>query len=191
MGPFELYFQLGLNHILDISGVDHILFVVVLCSLYPPGHWKKIVLLVTAFTVGHSVTLAVATLNLIKVNVVLVEFLIPFTIAITAISNILKPQVKNGLQLNYFFAFFFGLIHGLGFSNYLKALLGNEVSILNPLFAFNVGLEAGQLVIVVSFLTISILPLGWFKIRQRDWNMVISSIVLGMSLMMMLDSKFW
>ena len=190
MGQFELYFQLGVNHILDIRGFDHILFVVVLCSLYPPGHWRKIILLVTAFTIGHSVTLALATLNLIYVNAALVEFLIPLTIAITAISNILKPQVKDGLQLNYIFAFFFGLIHGLGFSNYLKALMGNEVSILNPLFAFNIGLEAGQLVIVVSFLIISILPLLWFKVKQRDWNMVISSIVLGISLMMMLDSKF-
>lgn len=191
MGQFELYFQLGINHILDLAGFDHILFVVVLCSLYPPGHFKKIVFLVTAFTIGHSVTLALATLNLIKVNASLVEFLIPLTIAITAISNILKPQIKNGIQLNYLFAFFFGLIHGLGFSNYLKALLGNEVSILNPLFAFNIGLEAGQLIIVASFLIFSIMPLIWFKVKHRDWSMVISSIVLGMSLMMMIDTKFW
>lgn len=191
MGQFELYFQLGISHILDLAGFDHILFVVVLCSLYPPGHWKKIVLLVTAFTIGHSVTLALATLKLINVNADLIEFLIPLTIAITAISNILKPQVKDGLQLNYFFAFFFGLIHGLGFSNYLKALLGKEASILNPLFAFNVGLEAGQLVIVASFLILSILPLIWLKVKQSYWTIVISSIVLGMSLMMMIETKFW
>ena len=191
MGQFELYFQLGVNHILDMSGFDHILFVVVLCSLYPPGHWKKILFLVTAFTIGHSVTLAFATLNLIKVNASLVEFLIPLTIALTAISNILRPQIKNGLQLNCLFAFFFGLIHGLGFSNYLKALLGNEVSILNPLFAFNIGLEVGQLVILASSLMFSILLFIWFKVKQRDWTMVISSIVLGMALMMMVDTKFW
>ncbi|WP_411273906.1 HupE/UreJ family protein [Daejeonella sp.] len=191
MGQFELYFQLGINHILDIGGLDHILFVVVLCSLYPPGDWKKIIFLVTAFTIGHSVTLALATHNLINVNAPLIEFLIPLTIAITAISNLLNPQIKNGLQLNYLFAFFFGLIHGLGFSNYLKALLGNEVSILNPLFAFNIGLEAGQLIIVASFLIFSSLPLIWFKVKQRDWTIVISSSVLGMSLMMMIDTKFW
>ena len=191
MGQFELYFQLGVNHILDMSGFDHILFVVVLCSLYPPGHWKKILFLVTAFTIGHSVTLAFATLNLIKVNASLVEFLIPLTIAVTAISNIVRPQIKNGLQLNCFFGFFFGVIHGLGFSNYLKALLGNEVSILNPLFAFNIGLEVGQLVILASFLMFSILLFIWFKVKQRDWTMVISSIVLGMALMMMVDTKFW
>ncbi|MGB4397820.1 MAG: HupE/UreJ family protein [Daejeonella sp.] len=191
MGQFELYFQLGITHILDLAGFDHILFVVVLCSLYPPAQWKKILLLVTAFTIGHSVTLALATLKLINVNGALVEFLIPLTIAITAISNIRKPKVANGLQLNYLFAFFFGLIHGLGFSNYLKALLGNEASILNPLFAFNIGLEAGQLVIVASFLILSLLPLIWLKVKQRDWTIVISSIVLGMSLMMMIETKFW
>jgi hypothetical protein len=191
MGQFELYFQLGINHILDLAGFDHILFVVVLCCLYPPLHWKKVVFLVTAFTIGHSVTLALATLNFIKVNASLVEFLIPLTIAVTAISNILRPQIKNGLQLNYLFAFFFGLIHGLGFSNYLKPLLGNEVSILRPLFSFNIGLEAGQLVIVASFLMFSILPLIWFKVKQRNWIIVISSMVLGMSLMMMVDTKFW
>ena len=191
MGQFELYFQLGVNHILDMSGFDHILFVVVLCSSYPPGHWKKIFFLVTAFTIGHSVTLAFATLNLIKVNASLVEFLIPLTIAVTAVSNILRPQIKNGLQLNCLFAFSFGVIHGLGFSNYLKVLLGNEVSILNPLFAFNIGLEVGQLVIIASFLVFTILLFIWFKVKQRDWTMVISSIVLGMALMMMVDTKFW
>lgn len=191
MGQFELYFQLGISHILDMAGFDHILFVVVLCSLYPPAHWKKIVLLVTSFTIGHSVTLALATLKLINVNAALVEFLIPLTIAITAISNILNPKVRNGLQLNYLFAFFFGLIHGLGFSNYLKALLGKEASILNPLFAFNIGLEAGQLVIVASFLILSTLPLIWLKVKQRDWTIVVSSIVLGMSMMMMIETKFW
>lgn len=191
MGQFELYFRLGITHILDISGFDHILFVVVLCSLYPPGNWKKIVILVTAFTIGHSVTLALATFNLINVNSSLVEFLIPLTIAVTAISNILKPQIGKGLQLNYLFAFFFGLIHGLGFSNYLKALLGNEFSILNPLFAFNIGLEAGQLIIVASFLILSMLPLVWLKVKHRDWNMVVSSLVLGISLVMMIDTKFW
>ena len=95
------------------------------------------------------------------------------------------------MQLNCLFAFSFGVIHGLVFSNYLKVLLGNEVSILNPLFAFNIGLEVGQLVIIASFLVFTILLFIWFKVKQRDWTMVISSIVLGMALMMMVDTKFW
>jgi len=191
MGQFELYFRLGLNHILDLAGFDHILFVVVLCSLYSITDWKRIIILVTAFTIGHSVTLALATFQVITIDSGLVEFLIPVTIGITASGNILNPKDSKGVQLNYFFALFFGLIHGLGFSNYLRALLGKEVSLLNPLFAFNIGLEAGQLLIVLLFLLSSQLPLKIFKVNQKQWTVVISAIILGMAIMMMIESKFW
>lgn len=191
MGQFELYFRLGLNHILDLAGFDHILFVVVLCSLYSITDWKRIIILVTAFTIGHSVTLALATFQVITIDSGLVEFLIPVTIGITASGNILNHKVSKGVQLNYFFALFFGLIHGLGFSNYLRALLGKEVSLLNPLFAFNIGLEAGQLLIVLLFLLLSLIPLRIFKVNQKQWTVVISAIILGMAIMMMIESKFW
>lgn len=193
MGQFQLYFQLGIQHILDIAGFDHILFVVALCALYMGRDWKKILILVTAFTIGHSITLALATLNLLKVNSNIIEFLIPVTIAITAVSNILKPKPSSGsgLQINYLFALFFGLIHGLGFSNYLRSLLGKEASIFTPLLSFNLGLEVGQLVIVFVFMLISGLLVGLVGVNRKDWTLVISSIVLGMSIMMMLDTKFW
>ncbi|MDP3466988.1 MAG: HupE/UreJ family protein [Daejeonella sp.] len=191
MGQFELYFRLGTNHILDLAGFDHILFVIVLCSLYSISDWKRIIILVTAFTIGHSLTLALATFKLLFINSNLIEFLIPVTIAITAAGNIIHPKAAKGIQLNYFFAIFFGLIHGLGFSSYLQALLGNEVSILNPLFAFNVGLEAGQLLIVLFFLLLSLVPLLVFKVNQKQWTLVVSSIILGMAIMMMIESKFW
>lgn len=191
MGQFELYFRLGTNHILDLAGFDHILFVVALCSLYSVADWKRILILITAFTIGHSVTLALATFQLVSVNSDLVEFLIPVTIAITAAGNVLNPKTSKGIQLNYFFAIFFGLIHGLGFSNYLKALLGNEGSVLIPLFAFNVGLEAGQLLIVLIFILFSLIPLKIFKVNRRQWTIVTSSVILGMALMMIIDAKFW
>lgn len=191
MGQFELYFRLGTNHILDLSGFDHILFVVVLCSLYSIADWKRILILITAFTIGHSLTLALAIFQLVSVNSDLVEFLIPVTIAITAAGNVLNPKTSKGVQVNYFFAIFFGLIHGLGFSNYLKALLGNEESVLNPLFAFNIGLEAGQLLIVLIFILFSLILLKIFKINRRQWTIVTSSIILGMALMMIIDTKFW
>lgn len=191
MGQFELYFRLGTNHILDLSGFDHILFVVVLCSLYSIADWKRILILITAFTIGHSLTLALAIFQLVSVNSDLVEFLIPVTIAITAAGNVLNPKTSKGVQVNYFFAIFFGLIHGLGFSNYLKALLGNEESVLNPLFAFNIGLEAGQLLIVLIFILFSLILLKIFKINRRQWTIVTSSIILGMALMMIIDAKFW
>jgi len=193
MGQFQLYFNLGINHILDLAGFDHILFVVALCAIYLSRDWKKILILVTAFTIGHSVTLALATLKIINVSTEWVEFLIPVTIAITAIVNIFKPKPSNkrGIQINYFFALFFGLIHGLGFSNYLRALLGKETSLFQPLLAFNVGLEVGQLVIVGAFMLIASLLVGLTGINRKEWTLVISAIVLGMSIMMMLDTKFW
>jgi hypothetical protein len=191
MGQFELYFRLGTNHILDLAGFDHILFVLVLCSIYTLNDWKKILILVTAFTIGHSLTLALATFKLITINSNLVEFLIPVTIAITALGNILNLKISTGRQLNYFFALFFGLIHGLGFSNYLRALLGKEESLLNPLFAFNLGLEAGQLLIVMVFLLFSLLPLKIFKVNQMLWAIVVSAIILGMAIMMIIEKKFW
>jgi len=191
MGQFELYFRLGTNHILDLAGFDHILFVLVLCTIYTLNDWKKILILVTAFTIGHSLTLALATFQLIAINSDLVEFLIPVTIAITALGNILNLKIPTGRQLNYFFALFFGLIHGLGFSNYLRALLGKEESLLKPLFAFNLGLEAGQLLIVVFFLIFSLLPLKIFKVNQKQWAIVVSAIILGMAIIMIIEKKFW
>jgi hypothetical protein len=193
MGQFQLYFQLGIQHILDLAGFDHILFVVALCAIYVARDWKKIIILVTAFTIGHSITLALATLNLLRINTDLVEFLIPVSIGITAFSNILKPKPNsgNGLQINYLFALFFGLVHGLGFSNYLRSLLGKEASLFTPLLGFNLGLEVGQLVIVLIFMVISGLVVGLVGVNRKDWTLVISSIVLGMSIMMMMEARFW
>ncbi|MFN3800037.1 HupE/UreJ family protein [Belliella pelovolcani] len=193
MSQFQLYFELGYKHILDLKGFDHILFVIALCAIYLARDWKKILILVTAFTIGHSITLALATLNVIKVNSDLIEFLIPVTIAITALANIFKPKPSNsrGIQLNYIFAIFFGLIHGMGFSNYLRSLLGREASIFQPLLAFNIGLEVGQLLIVVLFLLASSLLVGLIGVNRKEWTLVISAVVLGMSIMMMIDTKFW
>jgi hypothetical protein len=193
MGQFQLYFQLGIQHILDLKGFDHILFVVALCAIYVTRDWKKILILVTAFTIGHSITLALATLKLVRVNSDWIEFLIPVTIAVTAVSNIFspKPSSGRGIQINYVFALFFGLIHGLGFSNYLRSLLGKEASIFQPLLAFNLGLEVGQLVIVTITVVVAGLLVGLVGVNRKDWALVISSIVLGMAVMMMIDTKFW
>ena len=193
MSQFQLYFELGYKHILDLKGFDHILFVIALCAIYLARDWKKILILVTAFTIGHSITLALATMNVIIVNSDLIEFLIPVTIAITALANIFKPRPSNsrGIQINYIFAIFFGLIHGLGFSNYLRSLLGREASIFQPLLAFNIGLEVGQLAIVAIFLIASSLIVGLIGVNRKEWTITISAIVLGMAIMMMIDTKYW
>lgn len=193
MNTFELYFKLGLQHILDIQGYDHILFVLALCAVFTGRDWKKILILVTAFTIGHSLTLALATFKIVNIRSDVIEFLIPVTIAITAFMTILKPRPSSGrgVQLNYFFALLFGLIHGLGFSNYLRELLGKEASIWQPLLAFNLGLEAGQLVIVGAFLLLTSILVGIAGVNKRDWALVVSSMVLGVALVLMLETKFW
>jgi hypothetical protein len=191
MSEFQLYFVLGKDHILDYAnGYDHILFVLALCAVYVIRDWKKILILVTAFTIGHSITLALATLNVISVNAAVIEFLIPLTIFITAVSNLFRKETgltQNRLQANYFLALFFGLIHGMGFSNYLKALLGKDHSILTQLFAFNVGLEFGQIIIVGIFMAVSFIAIDLAGISRRDWKMVLSSAIAGMSLILMKD----
>jgi hypothetical protein len=195
MGDFEIYFDLGKDHILDYkNGYDHILFIVALCALYLINDWRKVLILVTAFTIGHSITLALSTLDIIKVNSALIEFLIPLTIFITAGSNLFKDEenVSGGnIQVNYFYALFFGLIHGMGFSGYLKSILGHNRSIVKQLFAFNLGLEFGQIIIVAVFLIISFILIKGFTVNRRDWKLVISSIIAGMALILMKEKIFW
>ena len=193
MSEFQLYYGLGLDHILDVNGYDHILFVVALCALYQLSDWKKILVLVTAFTVGHSITLALATLRIISVNSELIEFLIPVTILFTAISNLLTKDRKvdeGKVWRNYFYAGFFGLIHGMGFSNYLRALLGQDETIILQLFAFNIGLEVGQIIIVAFFLILSFLFTTIIGVSRRDWKIIISSAVGGIALMLMLETAY-
>ena len=194
MNEFYMYLRLGLEHILDINGYDHILFVLVLCAIYTVADWKKILVLVTAFTVGHSVTLALATFQVVKVDSDLIEMLIPVTILITAISNIFRSKSTRRasyINNNYVLALFFGLIHGLGFSNYLRALLGRDSSILKQLFAFNVGLEVGQIIIVGIFMLFSFILITVLGVRQRDWNLVISSAIAGVSLLLITQADYW
>lgn len=194
MSTFSLYFSLGYDHILDPRGYDHILFIIALCAVYLIKDWKKVLILVTAFTIGHSITLALATLNIVNFRAEVIEFLIPVTIFIAALSNIFRSQQKlqtKKIQLNYLYAMFFGLIHGLGFSNYLRSLLGKEAEILSPLLAFNIGIEVGQIIIVAIFLVFSVIFVDIFNVNRRDWRLVISSAIAGIAFTLMMETKFW
>src|SRR5690349_8508202 len=195
MSEFELYFGVGKDHILDYAhGYDHILFVVALCALYLMRDWKQVLILVTAFTIGHSITLALATLEIIRVNTDLVEFLIPLTIFITAASNFFRKEENISgrlFQPNYFLAAAFGLIHGMGFSNYLRSILGKDERIIKQLLAFNLGLELGQIIIVTVFLSISFILVDLIGASRRDWKIVISSAVAGMALLLMKEKVYW
>ena len=190
MSTFQLYLSLGIEHIADFRGFDHILFLLALCATYDLKHWKKVLILVTAFTAGHSLTLILATLDLIHFSSAIVEFLIPITILLTCIGNFLQKSDKFSSRAHlfkYLIALFFGLIHGLGFSFYLRSLLGQEDSIVGPLFAFNVGLELGQIIIVLIVLLITWLLVNLLKVKHREWNLILSGAGTGISLILILE----
>lgn len=178
---FSDYFKLGIDHILDPNGYDHILFVTVLCAIYNVSQWKRMLILVTAFTVGHSLTLALSALDLVNIDAGLIEKLIPITIILTGIFNIYSVMKNTtddkNVMWNYSLALGFGLIHGLGFSNYFKAILGREESIVKPLFAFNIGVEAGQIAIVALVMALGFVVMNLLKLPKKYWTIPIS--VLG------------
>lgn len=189
---FKTYLQLGFDHILDVQGYDHILFVIALCAVVSLKDWKKILVLVTAFTIGHSITLALSALKIVVFPADVIEFLIPLTIFATAIFNVISDHSEEKMiKLNYLLALFFGWIHGLGFSNFFKALVGPGESIVGPLFAFNVGVELGQLIIVGLTVLLGYLVVDKFKAPQREWNLFVSGAAAGIAIVLMLDAKFW
>jgi hypothetical protein len=188
------YLRLGLHHIADLRGYDHILFVAALTVAYRPAEWRRLLWLVTAFTLGHSVTLALATLNLVRVNAALVETGIALTIvssslmAITlAIQSDATAPAARGQTLRYLLAAAFGLIHGLGFSTFLRSLLGGEESIVVPLLSFNVGLELGQLLIVAGVLVTGVVAERVLRLERRDWVLVASGGIAALGTRMILE----
>ncbi len=194
MSPFELYLKLGIDHIMDLKGYDHILFIITLCSVYKLSEWKRVLILITAFTIGHSVTLALATLKLISVSNGLIEFLIPLTIFLTALFNAINKGINVSKMLHtlkYIAALFFGSIHGLGFSNYLRSLLGQESSIWKPLLSFNIGIEIGQVIIVAIIMLITWLVVNIFKAPRREWNLLLSGVGMGIALILIIERVPW
>lgn len=189
MNDFGLYFEIGYKHIADLRGIDHILFVMALCIRYQFSDWRKLLILVTAFTIGHSITLALSVFNLVQYSVKWIEFLIPVTIVVTAVSNVFvkKFVFKNRFPLIYFLALFFGLVHGLGFSSYLKSLLGSEHNVVWQLLAFNIGLEAGQLLIVTGFLMISFIFINILRCNRREYLLAVSAGIFALALQMAID----
>jgi hypothetical protein len=181
---FLTYLQLGFEHITDLNGYDHMLFLLALCASYAYSDWKKILVLVTAFTIGHSITLALAVIDVIRVNTALIEFLIPVTIAITAVKNLVAKHGKMAVA-TYLMALGFGLIHGMGFSNYLRSLLGDDL--LMPLFAFNIGLEFGQLLVVGLIFGVQAVVLNLRSVKHRYWNIVVSLLAGAVSVFLALQ----
>lgn len=188
MQDFILYLNLGWEHIISLDALDHQLFVLVLMAIYVFKDWKKILWVVTAFTIGHSITLALSVFDIVRAPAKWVEFLIPLTIVITAFDNILMRNRPNNLmKMNFYLALFFGLIHGMGFANTARMMIANEQHIFLPLLGFNIGLELGQIAVVAAILIIQFILLNLFKVNRKDWIMFISSGVFALSLKMTLE----
>ncbi len=194
MHPFYFYLRLGFEHISNLVGYDHILFLIVLCAVYQIQQWRKILILVTAFTIGHSVTLVLASLDIFTIPSKIIKFLIPTTIFITALHNVISsnlPEKSSKMGRNYAMALFFGFIHGMDFSNYFKALLIDTSDIVIPLLGFNLGIELGQLLVVFFIIGIAYLLLNVIGVKHREWNVFISGAAAGMSLISMIENYFW
>jgi hypothetical protein len=190
MGDFGFYFGMGWDHIMSWDALDHLLFIAVLCAVYRVEQWKRVAVLVTAFTIGHSLTLALAAKELLVVPSDLVEFLIPCTIVLTALGNLFlfRGDAHRG-RIAYIIAAVFGLVHGLGFANTLRMVIASDQNLAWSLFGFNLGLEAGQLIVVCVLLIISYLVLRFTKATQRDWIIFVSAAVFSLALKMALERQ--
>ncbi len=185
MSEFWLYFRLGLEHVLDWSAYDHVLFIIVLVAAYSFSSWKRVLWLVSIFTLGHTVSLFLAVYDVVKVNASWVELLIALTILFTAFYNILsakKKEHQRNINILYLCTAFFGIIHGLGFSRYFKMIFPDSSNKFLPLIEFALGIEAAQIIVVISVLIVSFILQKLFRVTRRDWILVISAIVIGILL---------
>jgi len=193
MDAIKIYFDIGFAHIVNWTALDHILFIVALSLRYQFTDWKKLLVLITAFTIGHTTTLALVVFNVLHLSKAWIEFLIPITIAVTAISNffVKKFTFRSKFPLIYFFALIFGLIHGLGFSNDLKSLIGNGAGVVVKLLAANLGIEAGQICFVIGILLVTAITTGIFKVSRRDYLLFVSSGIFALAAEMAFERIPW
>ncbi len=195
MSDLWIYLQIGLKHVLDINGYDHVLFLIALTVPYTFKDWRRILLLVSIFTIGHTAALLLAVFKVISINSSIVEFLIPVTILITAIFALAGAgkSVKPGnIGTVVGVTLFFGVIHGLGFSNYFLSILGGKPSDqIIPLLQFALGIEIAQIIVVLAVLVIGYAVQSVFKFSRRDWTLVASAFVIGVVLPLILESEIW
>ena len=192
MNDFSFYFSLGWEHIITPDALDHILFIAALAAIYMLKDWKQVLILVTAFTVGHTITLILSTKEMVHVDEGLIEFLIPCTITITAITNLFQRSfTPKAVRVNYFLALIFGLIHGLAFANILRMILSEEQSFALSMFSFSAGLESGQLLIVLLVLLLCQAFIQLFKVERKHWVIFVSAGVFALSLEMSVQRWPW
>lgn len=195
MTDFWIYFKIGLEHVMNWNGYDHLLFLMALTVPYTTKDWKRLLLLVSLFTLGHTLSLFLAVLEIITVKSSIIEFLIPITICITALFNIVKAG-KSGKQDSLTvvgaITLFFGLVHGLGFSNYFNHLLpGEAADKMVPMLEFAFGIEGAQVLIVLFVLVLGFIFKTLFRFNQRDFVLIFSAFVLGVVVPLLLQNPIW
>ena len=195
MSEFWIYLKIGLHHVLDINGYEHVLFLIALAVPYAFKDWKRILLWLSIFTIGYTLALVLSVFGVMIIKAALVEFLLPLTIFITAIYNMLtagKAGKKDNVNVMGFVALFFGIIHGLGFANYFKSILhANASSKIAPLFEFALGIGIAQLIVVLGVLLISFILHHFARVSRRDFTLVMSAFVIGVVVPMLLQNDLW
>jgi hypothetical protein len=195
MSEFWIYFEIGMRHVLDIRAYDHVLFLIALTVPYAFKDWKRVLILISIFTIGHTLALLLSVYGVVTVKPHLIEFLIPITILITAIFHLFtagKSSKNESISVIGFVTLFFGIIHGIGFANYFKTLLsGSDSDKLIPLLEFSIGIEAAQIIVVFVVLLLSYVVQTFFRFSKRDWTLVMSSFVIGVVLPMIVESPIW
>ena len=195
MQDFWLFFKIGINHVLDINGYDHILFLIALTVPYSTKDWKRILGLVSIFTLGHTLALLLSVFEIVVVKVSLIEFLIPITILITAFYNLFtagKSSKNDSITFIGIVTLFFGIIHGLGFSNYFKSILSGEaIDKMLPTLEFALGIEGAQIIIILFVLLLSFVFQTLFRFNKRDFTLIMSSFVIGVVVPLLVESSIW
>lgn len=193
MSTFILYFRLGYRHVLDIYGVDHMLFVIAIMSVFMLRDWRRAMILFLFYVLGSSLSLSLSVNEIVKVDMNIIDYLIPVTVLMTAVINIFKKPESYTPRSIFRFAIilFFGLVHGFGYADYLMDILGADLNLAIPIIGFNLGVELGLLFVAFAFLIVSWVFVNNLGISRRDWNLVISSGIAGIALTLMFESRYW
>ena len=189
MSDFLLLVELGFSHVWDWQGYDHLLFLAAICLPFSTRQWKSLLWLITYFTIGHSLSLILASLEVVEVSSILIEFLIPVSIAATAVYNMIRAKavrVRNN-QLMMWVTLFFGLVHGFGFAGYFELIRDLEQPLWSSLLFFAFGIEVAQIVLGRLMLLLSLLVLNVFDRNRRDWILVVSSVIIGILLPIIIE----